>query len=143
MPNVTIGKYCVIGANAVVTTSFPDSSIIAGNPCQINKYYTMMQKIKKTISSISSVCHVSWYLSRTLRIPFTIRCQKGKKPNPDRKKKHNIIRDYIKRNYSDITTSTNLSESIIPHKTLDKRHNVWVFWYPGKRKHATCRETLL
>ena len=35
MPNVTIGKYCVIGATAVVTTSFPDSSIIAGNPARL------------------------------------------------------------------------------------------------------------
>ena len=38
MPNVTIGKNSVVGANAVVTKSFPPNSIIAGVPAvRINK----------------------------------------------------------------------------------------------------------
>jgi len=35
MPNVIIGESCVIGANAVVTKSFPRGSIIAGNPAKL------------------------------------------------------------------------------------------------------------
>lgn len=35
MPGVTIGESCVIGANSVVTKSFPDGVIIAGNPAKI------------------------------------------------------------------------------------------------------------
>lgn len=37
MPNLTIGKGCVIGANAVVTKSFPAGSIIGGIPAKLIK----------------------------------------------------------------------------------------------------------
>lgn len=35
MPNVTIGRGCIIGANSVVTKSFPEYSIIAGVPAKL------------------------------------------------------------------------------------------------------------
>jgi len=38
MPNITIGHSCIIGANSVVTRSFPASCVIAGCPAKIVKY---------------------------------------------------------------------------------------------------------
>lgn len=35
LPNVTIGKCCTIGANSVVTKSFPDYSVVAGVPAKL------------------------------------------------------------------------------------------------------------
>lgn len=37
-PNVTIGDYCIIGANSVVTKDMPSYCVCAGNPCKIIKY---------------------------------------------------------------------------------------------------------
>lgn len=38
MPNVIIGQSCIIGANSVVTKSFPAGCVIAGCPAKIIKY---------------------------------------------------------------------------------------------------------
>lgn len=35
LPGVTIGNRCIVGAGAVVTKSFPDGSIIGGNPARL------------------------------------------------------------------------------------------------------------
>lgn len=37
LPSVTIGENCIIGANAVVTKSFPSNCVIGGNPARVIK----------------------------------------------------------------------------------------------------------
>ena len=40
LPGVKLGRHCVVGANAVVTTSFPDFSMVAGIPARMIKSYS-------------------------------------------------------------------------------------------------------
>lgn len=40
MPNVTIGKFCIVAANSFVTSSFPDFSIIGGTPAKLIRTLT-------------------------------------------------------------------------------------------------------
>ena len=40
MPNVTIGKFCVVAANSFVNKSFDDYSIIGGNPAKLIRKLT-------------------------------------------------------------------------------------------------------
>lgn len=44
LPNVAIGKHCVIGANAVVTHDIPDYSVAAGVPAKVIKRYDFDKK---------------------------------------------------------------------------------------------------
>jgi acetyltransferase-like isoleucine patch superfamily enzyme len=40
MPGVTLGHHCVVGANAVVTKSFPPYSMVAGVPARLIRRYS-------------------------------------------------------------------------------------------------------
>jgi acetyltransferase-like isoleucine patch superfamily enzyme len=40
MPGVTLGKNCIVGANSVVTKSFPDYCMIAGVPAKLIKTFS-------------------------------------------------------------------------------------------------------
>lgn len=44
MPGVTIGRHCIIGANAVVTKDVPDYSVVVGVPAKIIKQYDQNRK---------------------------------------------------------------------------------------------------
>lgn len=39
LPNVRIGKHCVVGANSVVTRSLPDYTVCAGSPAKVLRRY--------------------------------------------------------------------------------------------------------
>lgn len=39
LPGVTLGKYCIVGAQTVVSRSFPDYSMIMGNPAVLIKTF--------------------------------------------------------------------------------------------------------
>lgn len=39
MPGVSLGEHCVVGANSVVTRSFPDGSVVCGSPARLRKRY--------------------------------------------------------------------------------------------------------
>lgn len=44
LPNVTIGKGCVIGAGSVVTHDVPDYSIVAGSPARVISKYDQRER---------------------------------------------------------------------------------------------------
>jgi acetyltransferase-like isoleucine patch superfamily enzyme len=46
MPNVEIGKNCIIAAGAVVFDSFPDDSVIMGNPAKVVFKTSIYKKMK-------------------------------------------------------------------------------------------------
>jgi acetyltransferase-like isoleucine patch superfamily enzyme len=41
MPGVTLGEHCVVGANSVVTRSFPAYSMVAGCPAEVVKVFSL------------------------------------------------------------------------------------------------------
>jgi acetyltransferase-like isoleucine patch superfamily enzyme len=43
MPNVELGKYCVVAANSFVNNSFPDYSIIGGSPAKLIRMLTQKE----------------------------------------------------------------------------------------------------
>jgi acetyltransferase-like isoleucine patch superfamily enzyme len=44
MPNVTLGEFCVVGANSFVDRSFPAFSVIGGNPAKLLRTFTEEEK---------------------------------------------------------------------------------------------------
>lgn len=46
MPNVSLGEFCIVAANSYVNKSFPDFSIIGGNPANLIRTFTDEEKEK-------------------------------------------------------------------------------------------------
>ena len=44
MPNVSLGRYCIVAANSFVNKSFPEFSIIGGNPAKLIRHFTDEEK---------------------------------------------------------------------------------------------------
>jgi acetyltransferase-like isoleucine patch superfamily enzyme len=44
MPNVILGKFCVVAANSFVNRSFPAFSIVGGNPARLIRTFTKEEK---------------------------------------------------------------------------------------------------
>lgn len=44
LPGTTIGKHCTVGANSIVSGSYPDYSVIVGSPAKIIKRYSFEEK---------------------------------------------------------------------------------------------------
>ena len=61
MPNVTLGEWCIVGANSVVTRSFPAYSMIAGAPARVVKVYS--HQSHSWISPIPDQAETSCHLS--------------------------------------------------------------------------------
>lgn len=54
LPGVSLGCHVIVGAGAVVTKSFPDNVVIAGNPAKIVRYMQGPVSELKTVSMISA-----------------------------------------------------------------------------------------
>lgn len=45
LPNVKIGRYCVIGANSTVTRDIPDFSVASGSPAKVTLQYCSSERV--------------------------------------------------------------------------------------------------
>jgi acetyltransferase-like isoleucine patch superfamily enzyme len=60
LPGVELGEWCIVGANSVVTRSFPAYSMIAGAPATVVKVYSHdLQKWVKPLKGSEKVQHES------------------------------------------------------------------------------------
>jgi len=90
----------------------------------------MNNKIAKTVGQVSSVCHVLgickglyvWMLQFVAK-----RCHSQYLID----KKHNIIREYIRCNYTDSVRKSDLYNMVTPKFRPQEKYNIWVFWYQG------------
>lgn len=54
MPGVTLGRHCVVGAGSVVTRSFPDYTMVIGNPARAIKQFDTTAGLWRSLQGPSS-----------------------------------------------------------------------------------------
>jgi acetyltransferase-like isoleucine patch superfamily enzyme len=55
LPGVILGKHCIVGANSVVTHSFPDFSVVAGSPAKLIKFNLPMALHESAVPESTTV----------------------------------------------------------------------------------------
>ena len=80
---ISLGRYCFIGAGAVVTKDVPDYGLILGNPGKLSGYMSRHGHKLKFDDSNAAICPESKY--RYTRVGEQVRCldQDEGKPLPD------------------------------------------------------------
>ena len=55
LPNVRIGRNCIIGAGAVVSSDVPENSVVAGNPAEVVGRFDSYSALRQMFSSKNTV----------------------------------------------------------------------------------------
>ena len=72
LPNVEIGDNCIIGAGTIVNQSFPENSVVSGNPAKVIFKTSMYIKMKKNHKNTI----INEKFPFPVRIPDNVKCKK-------------------------------------------------------------------